>query len=393
VVDVQEPKLQMHLTGPKEVNFGEKVIYKLTFSNPGDADAENVVVTLPAIGGGNEPADSHTIGPLRAGENKTVEMELVAREMGRLSIKAEAVADNGLRAAVSQDITVRRAGLKVDLEGPKTLFARANASYKVTVINTGNAAAADVQVAVQLPAKAKYVSSSDGGQASGERIVWTLSSLEPGQQQVLRFKCQLETGGANRLQAAVVAGDLKDLASLSTDVQSVADLTLSVVEPEGVYPIDEEVTYEVRIKNRGTSAAEGVNVVAYFSEGLEATSASGARYQLAPGRVMFATITSIAADKELVLKIKARADQPGNHVFRAEVHSAAMGAGKLAQEGTTRFYGDDASESSSAEPEAVSPPTRSSGAAGRSSSNWSGSSRRRGSLPAGESTPESGSDL
>ncbi len=154
VLDVQEPKLQMQLAGPKEVNFGEKVIYKLTFSNPGDADAENVVVTLPAIGEAEGPADSHTIGTIRAGESKVVEMELVARQVGRLSIKAEAQADAGLQAAVTQDVTVRRAGVKVELEGPTSGFARTSMSYKVIVSNNGNAAAANVQVAAQLPPRA-----------------------------------------------------------------------------------------------------------------------------------------------------------------------------------------------------------------------------------------------
>jgi uncharacterized repeat protein (TIGR01451 family) len=387
LLDVQEPKLQMHLAGPREVNFGDKAVYKLTFTNPGDADAENVVVTLPAIGDGDAPADSHTIGAIRAGESKTVEMELIARQMGRLTIQAQAVADHGLQAEVSQEVTVRRAGLKVELEGPRTQFARTNVTYKVVVTNTGNAAAAGVQVAAQLPPGAKYMASTDGGQHAGQRVVWTLDALEPGQQQVLQFKCQLEDGGMQRFQAAVVAGDLKEVATLSTEVEALADLSLSVVEPEGVYAVGEEVTYEVRIANRGTTAAEGVNVIAYFSEGIEATSAAGGRYQIAPGRITFSPISSIGAEKELVLKIKARADQPGSHIFRAEVQCAALGD-KLAQEGTTRFYASDSSQSS--EPQAAPTPSRADSSASRSSSSASGSSRRRSSLPADAfTTPES----
>jgi uncharacterized repeat protein (TIGR01451 family) len=156
----------------------------------------------------------------------------------------------------------------------------------------------------------------------------------------------------------------------------VADLALSVVEPEGAYAVGEEVMYEVRIKNSGTTAAEGVNVVGYFSEGIEATSATGGRYQVSPGRITFGAISSIPAEKEMVLKIKARADQPGNHVFRAEVTCAALGS-KLAQEGTTRFYGSDASASSDEEPEAVPTPAQRNNSSASGSS--SGSSRRRGS--------------
>jgi uncharacterized repeat protein (TIGR01451 family) len=397
LLDVQEPKLQMQLAGPKEVNYGEKVIYKLTFSNPGDADAENVVVTLPAIGAGDGPADSHTIGTIRAGESKVVEMELVARQVGRLAIKAEAQADAGLHTAVTQDVTVRRAGIKVELEGAASGYARTGLSYKVIVSNNGNAAASNVQVAAQLPPRAKYLSSSDGGQANGDRVTWTLDALEPGQQQVLQFKCQMENSGMNRLQAAAAVGDLKDVATLNTEIEAVADLQLSVTEPAGVFAVGEEVTYEIHIKNRGTTSAEGVNVMAFFSDGMEATSATGARYEINPGRIQFGTIPTIAADKELVLKIKARADQAGNHVFRAEATCTALGA-KLAQEGTTRFYGETTSKSKDPQPEPAEPPaprsdTSSSSKVDRSlSPAWSNSSRRRGSMPTEALLPEADGD-
>ena len=42
----------------------------------------------------------------------------------------------------------------------------------------------------------------------------------------------------------------------------------------------------------------------------------------------------------MVLKVTARADQPGNHVFRAEVLCRSIGT-KLAAEETTHFYGKE----------------------------------------------------
>ncbi len=51
----------------------------------------------------------------------------------------------------------------------------------------------------------------------------------------------------------------------------------------------------------------------------------------------------------MVLKIKARADQPGNLVFRAEVNCQAAGA-KLASEETTLFYGDGRETRTAARP-------------------------------------------
>jgi uncharacterized repeat protein (TIGR01451 family) len=340
-VEVAEPKLIMTLAGPREVEFGEKVIYKLTFSNPGNADAENIMVKLLPLGAGDGPADTHSIGTVAAGENKVVEMELVARQSGVLAIKAEATADGGLQSALNEDVLVRRAAIKIDVEGPAFQYARTVVNYSVKVNNPGNAASNNVEIVAQLPAKATYVSSSDAGQseADGTRVVWKLSSLLPGEEKVLELKCQLENPGVNRVQVAAASGDMKDSASAATEVEALAELELDVIEPEGAFPVGEEVGYEVHIKNRGTKAAEGVDVQAFFSTGIEAINASGSRSDIGPGKVTFHTIPSIGAGKEVILKIRARADKSGNHVFRAEVFCKSLGT-KLGEEGTTRFYGE-----------------------------------------------------
>ena len=45
-IEVREPKLQMTVTGPEDVLFGETKTYSITVSNPGTGDAENVVLNL-----------------------------------------------------------------------------------------------------------------------------------------------------------------------------------------------------------------------------------------------------------------------------------------------------------------------------------------------------------
>ncbi len=83
--------------------------------------------------------------------------------------------------------------------------------------------------------------------------------------------------------------------------------------------------YEVHIRNRGTKAAENVDVAGFFSNGIEPINAQGAPNQIAPGQIVFRPIATIAAGSEAVLRIKARADQAGNHVFRTEVSCPSVG--------------------------------------------------------------------
>jgi hypothetical protein len=125
-----------------------------------------------------------------------------------------------------------------------------------------------------------------------------------------------------------------------TRVEALADLKLTINEPKGPRPISEEVVYELVVVNRGTKAAEQVQVMMHFSEGMEPTGADGAQAEIAPGQAAFRSIPRIEAGQQLVLKIRARADRPGNHRFRGEVQCADPET-RLLSEGTTRFFGED----------------------------------------------------
>ena len=124
-----------------------------------------------------------------------------------------------------------------------------------------------------------------------------------------------------------------------TRVEAMADLRLEVKDPEGPVPVGSDATYELHLRNRGTKAAENVEVLAYFSSGVEPVSADGQTHHISPGQVVFDPIPAIAPAAELVLKVKAKAEVAGNHVFRAEVHCKTMGT-RLVREEVTHYYQD-----------------------------------------------------
>jgi hypothetical protein len=119
----------------------------------------------------------------------------------------------------------------------------------------------------------------------------------------------------------------------------VANLVMDVKDPEGPVAVGEEATYEIRVRNRGTREAVGVEVFAYFSRGIEPTKAEGSPNRLGPGQVTFQSIPAVAPGAEVVLKVHARADVAGNHVFRAEVHCKPLSA-RLISEATNLYYAD-----------------------------------------------------
>jgi len=341
-IEVQEPKLQMAITGPEDILFGETKTFTITVSNPGTGSAENVVLNLLPVTPDAEAAGAREVGALQAGARKSIEVELTAQQAGRLQVRAHAFADGGLRAEASQDVMVRRANLEVAAIGPDMKYSGTMASYKIRVANTGDATARDVALAAVLPGGAKYVGSTDGGTLDSQQgqVTWQIGSLRHGAVRIFDLQCMLTSAGENRLDIrSRASGDLSAARAVITMVEALADLKLSINDPKGAIPVGAESEYEVRIVNRGSKAAEEIRIVGFFGPHVEPISIHGWRGEIATGQVDFDPIDRLNAGQELVFKIVARADVPGTHRFRVEV-TCANPETTLASEESTKFYGE-----------------------------------------------------
>jgi uncharacterized repeat protein (TIGR01451 family) len=330
------------LEGPREVSYGKKEMYRLKLSNNGTGNAENVVVMLQPMGAGDNMPASYKIGLLAAGEEKTLDVELTARQSGNLMIRVEARADGSARAELAEKVFVRRPALKVDLEGPKVQFVGMVATYKMRVRNRGTAPAYNVSYSLALPVGAKYLSGLDGAQfdASANKLEWTSDALAPAAEQIFVVRCSMDTAGTGRIRCAASADDLTANVETFVRIDAVANLTLEVKEPAAPTAVGDEAVYEVHLRNKGSREAEGVQAFVYFSRGLEPTAAGGGPNRIDPGQVIYQPIPSIAAGQEVVLKIRAKAEAAGNHVFRAEVRCQSTNS-RLMREATNLYYVDE----------------------------------------------------
>jgi uncharacterized repeat protein (TIGR01451 family) len=343
MIEVQEPKLVIGLDGPREVLYGEKQVYTLKLSNTGNGDADNVLIELVPIGAGENQPVSHSLGRIEAGGRKTIEVELTARQVGDLTIKVQVRGDGGLYAELAEKVLVRRAALQVNVEGPKIQYVGGVAAYRICVRNPGTAPARKLTFSVGLPPGAKYLSGVEGArfETGGAKLEWDLESLDPAAERVFLVNCRLDSPGSTQIDVVSNAdGDLTASAGMTTRVEAMADLALEVKDPTGPVPVGEEATYQVRIRNRGTKNAPDVQVMTYFSRGIEPTAAEGAQHKIEAGQVVFSPVASLGPGEDLVLKVRARAETAGNHVFRAEVHCRPLDI-RLVSEDTTHFYQDD----------------------------------------------------
>ncbi|MGA2063040.1 MAG: hypothetical protein ABSG67_21415, partial [Thermoguttaceae bacterium] len=64
LIEVQEPKLEMQLDGPREVFYGKKETYRLKMSNSGTGNAEGVTVKFVPVGAGDNIQATYELGLL-----------------------------------------------------------------------------------------------------------------------------------------------------------------------------------------------------------------------------------------------------------------------------------------------------------------------------------------
>jgi uncharacterized repeat protein (TIGR01451 family) len=317
----QRAKLELALAGPHEIGFGQSMVYRLALSNRSDIDAEEVSVRVLPLDSKDTGA-SHRFGHVAAGETKVVELELVARQLGTLAIRAEAAGAGGLHAEAQQDVVVAHdAALQIAVHAPATAQAGSVAVFTIGVRNVSKKTIDGVQVGALLPPGAKLVGASQVVTlgATDAKLQFAPLSLAAGAEQRYELKCMITGGGAQRLVAEVLGANQPRLVGeASWQVESLADLNLEVREPIGPLVVGQETVYEIHLENRGSKTAEKVEVRGLFSRGIEPTAAQGAEYQIADGAVNFQVLNRLEPGKSVVLKIKATADQPGSHVFRAE---------------------------------------------------------------------------
>ena len=337
-IQIQQPQLKVAVVGPKDIQYCETALFTIQLANPGTGSAEEVALEF-AYGGQRLPA--REVGSIAAGQQVELTVELTARQAGMLPVAAVATGANGLRADASQNVVVRRAQLEVQVVGTSRHFAGSVGTYRILIRNQGNAPASDVTARAILPPGTTAVAAGDFGPGE-DGVLKQIGPLAAGAERMLTLQAQLNKPGDQTVQVVVEDTDgLSVTGSYQTRVEALADLALQVSDPKGPTALGREAVYELVITNRGTKAAEGVQVVAQFSEGVEPVQTQGGKAELVPGQAIFNTIPRIDPGQTLTLKVIAKADREGNHRFRAELTADGPETKLVAEEST--YYFRDAS--------------------------------------------------
>ncbi len=333
---VQEPTLEMELLGPGEVLWGSKVNYKLLVRNTGNGDAENVKLELLQTGSDMKSCE---LPLLKAGEEQMIDVDVWTGKQDHVDINIQATGAYDLTATAMKRVVVMRPDLSVQIESPEMQFVGNQVEFTVRTKNNGNATAKNVELIATIPLGAKYVSNTAAGRLTPQnQVIWNIDAIPSSGEFVASVVCEMKREGQCKLEAAV--NDKNGLLANgigNINIEAVADLKMQLENPQGPIEVGQEAVFVITVTNRGTKTAEDVEVVAAFARGLEPFGIEGGNGTMNDGQVIFDKIPTISAGQTLTLKVKGKADRPGNHRIRAEVICQAVNA-HLVYEQATFFY-------------------------------------------------------
>lgn len=283
------PRIMLQHIGPREGILGEKVTYTITVSNPGAEEANDVVLTdtLPAqldyLECSVAPTDvqgklvTWNIGTLPMNETRTFTVTTKAVAVG----EAIPVARVDSLQCGSQEVPVTTIigapDLYLIIEGPDVVRRTNPATYNITVKNTGNAVAKNVNLVSEVPA-----GMSIRGNVNGVNLRWRIGNLESGQSVVKTYTLDTPNTGIYTNKATVFLGR-NEVHKAECNTKVIApDLKLTKQGDMRVF-LNKPTHYTITVANEGDAVAYDMVLVDTLPEALEYVNSSP-RGTLRPGK-------------------------------------------------------------------------------------------------------------
>lgn len=341
------PQLSITQTTPEKVLIGQSVLVNVTVSNPGSGDATGVVLEAdipPELShvAGNEL--EYPVGTLRPGQQKQVALRLTAKAAG-VVFNTLTVRGNGQMEDRSvQQIEVIAPGVQVGLRGPRVRYLDREATYAVDVANPGTASARNVNLVAFLSKGLKFVSTDHFGEydAREHAVYWKLEELPPNVRDSVKLTAvAIEPGEQKIVLEGKADLGVKDSFDHIVRVESVPELEFSVKDTADPIEVGSDTTYEIRVVNRGTRTATGVQIYAAFPTALRAVQGGGPSDLRIEGQnALFAPLDRLPPNQEAVFRVKAKALDSGDNVIKVQMLSDDVNV-PVTKEESTRIYSDN----------------------------------------------------
>ncbi len=324
---VTNPALKITKTMPAEVLLCDNIPITIEVTNTGTGVARDVKVTdnLPAGLKTTSGQQQVTLdaGSLAAGQSRKFDIIAKADKTGTFSNSATAAAAGGLTATTTAVSTkVSQPVLTLKAECPGTILIGRQATFKLTVGNTGDATCNNTTVSVPLPAGTRFESATQGGAAGANGVTWNAGAVKPGESKTFEFTVRSMSGAGNiviNASASCVCAN-PVTATCSTPVQGSPDIGTLLTDADGVVLVGDNHTYTYEVQNQGQVDLTNVKVVVTLPEGLEFVSSTAPKAPTVDGRkLIFTGVTGVLKPGDRpTFSLVCKATTPGEKLVISE---------------------------------------------------------------------------
>ncbi len=220
---------------------------------------------------------------------------------------------------------------------PGLRYVGRNASFTLSVTNTGDEAANDVVVTDPIPNGLQFISATAGGAMSGDRLQWRVGKLNPGEKKELAAEFRATTIGVFK-NSATVTYCAESTKECSFEVKGIPAILLECVDDPDPNELGAPMTYTITVTNQGSAVDSNIKINCTLSDIQEFVSATGATPGTAAGKaITFAPLPSLAPKAVAVYKVTVKGTGEGDTRFRIEMNSDNLTTPVMETE-ATRFY-------------------------------------------------------
>jgi uncharacterized repeat protein (TIGR01451 family) len=342
---VSEPLLTATMKVAEEVHLGETASAIVTISNPGTGTAQNVVVEAQLPPGLSSAAGKQMLtelGPIGAGETRTVRLALIATAGGDQMVKVIAKSSTAdLEQTVSAKVVVLAPSLALKATGPSLRYVNRAAKYQLTVTNNSNAASDNVRVSQKVHKAFEFSKADHGGQwdSQGRTVSWYLGHLDAGQAATIELELMPKETGEFQQQFKVV-GDAcaQAVIEVPTRVDGAASLVMELKDGDDPVEVGTETTFEIRVRNDGSKSAHKVAISLELPPDVDLVNVDGpTKHLFESGMLIFKPVSELAAGDSATFKVFIKGTASGTTKLRARLTSESIQKPLIVEE-ATQFY-------------------------------------------------------
>ncbi len=337
------PKLELQLQSQTDMLIGGRQQLSVIVKNTGTGVARGVRLEadLPELvkHDSGEAQLAASLGDMRPNDVQPITLDLTATAAGQSQVVIRAVSEDGAVAEEVVALQVLAPNLVAQIEGPKLRYLERQATYQIKVMNTGTAAATNLDFVVHLPAGLKYNSSNNRGtyDPAQHTVSWGLYELPAGETAPIELTVlPVELGPQAIAFAATADLGLKAEAKGTVTVDGLAELAYTIGQDNGTIETGATSTYSVQITNVGNKADKDVRLAVQLPNGSRLVNVPDAQvnHRTEGNQIIFDPIPEMRNKDQYTYRFQVQHNQPGTQIVRTQLTSANWPVAIIKEEGT-----------------------------------------------------------